>query len=107
MGSIQPRVARSELPWVKPQTDSSSQMFWIGKAEQQGSNLSREPMKNLIALIALLVFLIAARAQNSSAPKSDTPRTNAPARREFLALVSPEVHPDRTVTFRLRAPNAK
>lgn len=40
---------------------------------------------------------------------ADRTGTNAPAssRASSQALVSPEVHPDRTVTFRLRAPEAK
>ena len=42
-----------------------------------------------------------------SAPAQDTPRTNAPPRRDMASVVSPEIHPDKTVTFRLRAAEAK
>lgn len=63
-------------------------------------------MKATIALLATILLLTELHAQNASAPKAETSRTNAPPRRES-ALVSPEVHPDRTVTFRLRAPSAK
>lgn len=38
---------------------------------------------------------------------AEMPRTNTTSRSSSQALVSPEVHPDRTVTFRLRAPDAK
>ena len=53
-----------------------------------------------------LLLLSAAHAQNSGAPKPAPPRSGEPPRRGASALVSPEVHPDGTVTFRLRAPNA-
>ena len=56
---------------------------------------------------ALLVSLVSV-ALRSSAPAQPAPAaTNAPpARRGDPPLVSPEVHPDRTVTFRVRAPKA-
>jgi len=63
-------------------------------------------MKTKIALFATVLFLSELQAQSPAAPKTEPPRTSAPARRDS-ALVSPEVHPDRTVTFRLRAPSAK
>lgn len=55
------------------------------------------------ATAAALVFLCAL----SELFAQDAPRTNAPPRREGNALVSPEVHPDRSVTFRLRGPDVK
>ena len=63
-------------------------------------------MKTTTTLLASVLFVTQLNAQNPGAAKSDASRTNAPPRRDS-ALVSPEVHPDRTVTFRLRAPNAK
>jgi enterochelin esterase family protein len=63
-------------------------------------------MKTAVTFLATILLLAELHAQNPSAPKAETSRTNAPPRRD-AALVSPEVHPDRTVTFRLRAPNAK
>ena len=59
-------------------------------------------MKTALAILASTLSLTAVLAQNSST----TARTNEAPRRESAALVSPEVHPDRSVTFRLRAPNA-
>ena len=37
---------------------------------------------------------------------AQTPTTNAPARRQNAPVYSPEIHADRTVTFRIRAPKA-
>ncbi len=62
------------------------------------------PMKTAFALFAATSLFTQLHAQ-SSAPAPA--RTNAPSRREAAALVSPEVRPDRTVTFRLRAPDAR
>ena len=51
--------------------------------------------------LALLVLAPVAAAQPAPAP-AERPRGQRPA-----PVVSPEVHPDRTVTFRVRAPNAQ
>ncbi|MEO8426348.1 MAG: alpha/beta hydrolase-fold protein [Verrucomicrobiota bacterium] len=64
-------------------------------------------MKTAIAFLLLILSLPKLHAQVPGAAKSETARTNAPPRREPAAVVSPEVHHDRTVTFRLRAPDAK
>jgi enterochelin esterase-like enzyme len=61
-------------------------------------------MKTICTLAAAVCLVSEASAQNSTMPER---RTNAPPRRQSEALVSPEVKPDRTVTFRLRAPTAK
>jgi enterochelin esterase-like enzyme len=58
-------------------------------------------------LLAPLAISPILQAQDGAARKGEGARTNAPARREAAAIVSPEVHPDQTVTFRLRAPDAK
>ena len=63
-------------------------------------------MKTAIALLMLILSLPKLHAQAPGAAKSETVRTNAPPRREAV-IVSPEVHRDRTVTIRLRAPSAK
>jgi len=60
-------------------------------------------MKTAFALFAITSLFNQLHAQSSPAPA----RTNAPTRRDAGALVSPEVHSDRTVTFRLRAPEAR
>ena len=60
-------------------------------------------MKSAFALLTASCLSLQLHAQ-SSAP--GPARTNAPPRRDAGALVSPEVHSDRTVTFRLRATNA-
>lgn len=52
------------------------------------------------ALASALSVLLVAQVYSQN---SERPRTNAPP----SAIVSPEVHKDRTVTFRLRAPDAK
>ena len=58
----------------------------------------------LITTFAVFVALVApaAQAQPRPNPYRSQNRGAAPAQR----LVSPEVHPDRTITFRLRAPKA-
>ena len=58
----------------------------------------------IVCLLMLDVFCV----QDSSAQRSKgaSERNTASRRRRQPALVSPEVHPDRTVTFRLRAPEA-
>jgi enterochelin esterase family protein len=61
-------------------------------------------MKTTFSLLAATSLFTQLHAQ-SSAPTST--RTNAPSRRDAPAIVSPDVRPDRTVTFRLRAPDAK
>ena len=52
-------------------------------------------MKTSIALFCCLIAI--------NLLAQDTSRTNVPARRSAPAVVSPEIHKDRTVTFRLRA----
>ena len=64
-------------------------------------------MKASIALLISFLSLTQLQAQEPAAAKSESPRANATPRREAQAIVSPEVNPDRTVTFRVRAPNAK
>lgn len=64
-------------------------------------------MKATTILFLMIAQLTQIRAQNSAATRAETPRTNVPPRQASSALVSPEVHRDRAVTFRLRAPNAK
>jgi enterochelin esterase family protein len=61
-------------------------------------------MKTVLALLGLILCSTQLHAQ--PAGPADGPRTNPPPRRDFFALVSPEVNRDRTVTFRLRATNA-
>src|SRR5688572_12816350 len=63
-------------------------------------------MKTTTALLAVMLPTTQLLAQNPVASPTEAPRTNAPPRRDS-ALVSPEVHSDRTVTFRLRAASAK
>jgi enterochelin esterase family protein len=60
------------------------------------------------AALLLLATLVSASllAQNSGTAGAETRRTNAAPRRAAFALVSPEVHGDRTVTFRIRTTNA-
>src|SRR6266567_8000852 len=62
-------------------------------------------MKTVTLLLSVL-SLISLRAQEAAPPKAEPARTNALSRREAAPLVSPEIHPDRSVTFRLRAPKA-
>ena len=53
-------------------------------------------------------LLLTALVVSAAEPETKTPSTNAPSGRVGPApIVSPEVHPDRTVTFRLRALKAK
>jgi len=61
-------------------------------------------MKTIFVVLVATSLFTQLHAQ-SSAPAPA--RTNAPSRRDAAALVSPEVHPDRTVAFRLRAPDAR
>jgi enterochelin esterase family protein len=62
-------------------------------------------MKTTILCVTALLVITHLQAQ---APGStNTTPARAPARRDSSPLVSPEVHSDRSVTFRLRAPNAK
>jgi hypothetical protein len=63
-------------------------------------------MKIKAPLFVSILCVHPLHARNPGASKSDPSRTNAPPRGD-PALVSPEVHPDRTVPFRLRAPTAK
>jgi enterochelin esterase-like enzyme len=60
-------------------------------------------MPGFISLFALVALCATSLAQSGSSTAS----TNAPPRRNNAPVYSPEVHADRTVTFRLRAPNAK
>ena len=63
-------------------------------------------MKTIPILFA--TFLVCQlQAQETSAPAATAVRPAAAIRRTETPAPSPEVHPDRTVTFRLRAPNAK
>jgi enterochelin esterase-like enzyme len=57
-----------------------------------------------VLLIAWLPILAAAQAPSSAPANPATPTAPGPA---FPPYVSPEVNPDHTVTFRLRAPNAQ
>jgi enterochelin esterase-like enzyme len=76
-------------------------------ADSHGVINAKFIMKTAAAFLASLSLLINLQAQNSGSEKPENPRTNAPPRRTSEALVSPEVHPDRTVTFRLRAKDAR
>src|SRR5439155_14069802 len=58
-------------------------------------------MKSIGLLISLLLITLSVTAAQEST------RTNPPPRREMGSVVSPEVHADKTVTFRLRAADAK
>jgi enterochelin esterase-like enzyme len=57
-----------------------------------------------VLLIAWLPILAAAQIPSSAPTNPATPTAPGPA---FPPYVSPEVNPDHTVTFRLRAPNAQ
>jgi len=61
-------------------------------------------MKTTFALLAVTSLFTQLHAQSSNSAPA---RTNAPSRRDSVSLVSPEVHTNRTVTFRLRAPDAR
>jgi len=62
-----------------------------------------------LVLILLAIGVTAGRlgAQSTARQTPPTPAQQAQAPQPPPPLVSPEVHPDRTVTFRFRAPNAK
>jgi len=55
----------------------------------------------------LSLFALALSFATLNLTAQDSVRTNPPARREASALVSPEIHSDKSVTFRLRAADAK
>jgi enterochelin esterase-like enzyme len=63
-------------------------------------------MKTSLLLFINIVGVLQITAQPSNISPSAGRATNAP-RRDFGMVISPEVHTDRTVTFRLRAPAAK
>lgn len=65
--------------------------------------------KLLIAVVAALALVCSSLlAPRSAIAQGASPTQPTPARPAMLPTVqSPEVHPDRTVTFRLRAPEAK
>jgi enterochelin esterase-like enzyme len=64
-------------------------------------------MPFLLSIAALIFLSCASQAQTPATPASPS-QSLAPPRGAFPSAVkSPEVHPDRTVTFRLRAPEAK
>jgi enterochelin esterase family protein len=58
-------------------------------------------MNRIRLLLACTIAAFNSPAQESSV------RTNPPVRRDLASVVSPEVHADRTVTFRLRAAEAR
>lgn len=62
-----------------------------------------------IMQLAICVFLlVCVQESHAQQRRSDGPGRDAPRRRRRRQrLVSPQVHPDRTVTFRLRSPNAE
>src|SRR5437763_12270149 len=64
--------------------------------EETGMNFWRSHLTAAVALLLLASFVAAQPAPG------DRPRPQRPA-----PIVSPEVHADRTVTFRVRAPNAQ
>ena len=65
-------------------------------------------MKQLIFTIAALLFSMAATAQQSWVNEVHNPQANTEGLAPMGArVISPEVHDDHTVTFRLYAPNAK
>ena len=56
----------------------------------------------------LVIALLAACASAAEPPRqAPTPPADRPRGQRAGPVVSPEVHPDRTVTFRVRAPNAQ
>ena len=64
-------------------------------------------MKQLIFTIAALLFTVAATAQQSWVNEVHNPQANTEGLAPMGArVISPEVHDDHTVTFRLFAPNA-
>ena len=70
--------------------------------------MTEKKLPTMVRAIVCLLMLGAFCAQDSLAQQDEarTGRSEAPQRRRRPALVSPEVHPNRTVTFRLRAPEA-
>src|SRR6266853_910348 len=62
-------------------------------------------MKKITLSFAAMLVITQLHAQAPGSTNSTPLKT--PARRDSSPLVSPEVHSDRSVTFRLRAPNAK
>jgi enterochelin esterase-like enzyme len=83
-----------------------SRIFLLEIAKPRGV-LVQSIMKTSAAFLASVLSLISVHAQNSAGEKTESARTNVPPRRSSEALVSPEVHSDRTVTFRLRAKDAR
>jgi enterochelin esterase family protein len=64
-------------------------------------------MKTPTLLLASMILLPGLQAQTPIAATAETPPTNTPSPRASSAVVSPEVRPDRTVTFRLLAAKAQ
>src|SRR5260221_4677319 len=64
------------------------------------------PMNKALSIFVLCFVVTCLQGQTDPTPKSEPRSANATPRRDQMALVSPEVHRDRMVTFRLRAPNA-
>jgi enterochelin esterase-like enzyme len=60
-------------------------------------------MKHLILAMVLVLGVATAKAADATAEV----KTKAASASSSVALISPEVHPDRSVTFRFRDPNAK
>ncbi|MGE5609975.1 MAG: esterase [Bacillota bacterium] len=60
----------------------------------------------LAVSFALTAIALGAEPASTDAPKPENARPATPRMSAQMPLVSPEVHADRTVTFRLRAPNA-
>jgi enterochelin esterase family protein len=81
-------------------------IFPVGNFPGVGRNTRKPAMKTILILSISLLPLSPVRAQNPGATVAAGARTNTAARRETSALVSPEVHLDRTVTFRARTTNA-
>jgi enterochelin esterase-like enzyme len=84
----------------------TAQLHILNESGTKGG-ASNSLMKNTITVLAAIVLAAPIHAQTAGAARPETLRTNAAPRRESGALVSPEVHADRTVTFRMRAPNAQ
>jgi enterochelin esterase-like enzyme len=64
-------------------------------------------MKNVSLLFASVLLLPGFQGRAAGVAQAKEAPTNAPPRHARAALVSPEVHPDRTVTFRLEAADAQ
>lgn len=59
-------------------------------------------------VVCVLLCVICSQVSFAQEQRSDSSEREAPTRRRrYRPLISPEVHPDRTVTFRLKAPNAQ